>query len=77
MPGQEDSKIKAEEIAEESIKDSRENTCPNHSHIINPNISPNNLHSSPPAPSPQTHPRLFPHPKCLSLMLGISERNSA
>jgi hypothetical protein len=43
MPGQKDSKMKAEKIAEESIKDSRENTCPNHSHIINPNISPNNL----------------------------------
>jgi len=43
MPEQKDSKMKAEEIAEESTKYSRENTCPNHSHIINPNISPNNL----------------------------------
>jgi hypothetical protein len=44
MLGQRDSKMKAEEIAVESIKESRENyLSKNHSHIIKPNISPNNL----------------------------------
>jgi len=79
MLGQQDSEMKAKEKAEESIKDSRENTWPNHSHIIKPNISPTTCHN-PRSSHPVHHFRLIPNlstSTMSSLTSGTSEENSA
>ena len=43
MPGQNNSKMKGETIAKESIKGSRGSPCQNHTQIINLNILHNNF----------------------------------